>query len=333
MPKILISYQCIRCGYETNRKDHIRKHFYNTQKSCQARLNNIELTDEVKICILENRRYSIPKKQCNLFNQTVNNYHMLNNFLVQMDPHFKLDKFLEYEKLQHLDYEDVLEERFSKRVLRLENGQGKAPYVLDLNSLLNVIDVATKIDSEQLERFSVIFDKKVGRLGIYRGGEWESFIDEIGTRELVSLIKSYYLNTYELYLIKNIHHQESTMNRIILNEHLEIYYKFIAAFDLSPSILGLEDKEVLDQVLVSSNDHFLEERYINLYNKIKQEQKTSDRLQIKKRLSKIVKNNSCHNVDLLNKAILDILKIDDTFKDQLLEHCKLANKDKIDVSL
>lgn len=55
------NYLCIRCGFNTKIKNDIRRHFYNLKKKCPAIKNNIELTDEIKEYILNNRIYFIPK--------------------------------------------------------------------------------------------------------------------------------------------------------------------------------------------------------------------------------------------------------------------------------
>ena len=51
------NYLCIRCGFNTKIKNDIRRHFYNLKKICPAIKNNIELTDEIKEYILNNRIY------------------------------------------------------------------------------------------------------------------------------------------------------------------------------------------------------------------------------------------------------------------------------------
>lgn len=55
-------YTCIRCNYSTNYKSHIQNHFKRV-KVCFAFNNDIELTDDIKQYILQNRIYKIPKKE------------------------------------------------------------------------------------------------------------------------------------------------------------------------------------------------------------------------------------------------------------------------------
>jgi len=54
------NYLCPRCHFSSNDKSAIRRHFYNLQKVCPATKNDIELTDEIKNYILNNRIYKIP---------------------------------------------------------------------------------------------------------------------------------------------------------------------------------------------------------------------------------------------------------------------------------
>ena len=50
-----IPYCCIRCGYTTSQKPDIKKHLYDLKKPCPAIVNKIELTDEIKQDIIDNR--------------------------------------------------------------------------------------------------------------------------------------------------------------------------------------------------------------------------------------------------------------------------------------
>ena len=56
------NYCCIRCGYETDSKSHMHKHLFLKNTPCPQTKNNIELTDEIKQYILDNRIYLIPPK-------------------------------------------------------------------------------------------------------------------------------------------------------------------------------------------------------------------------------------------------------------------------------
>jgi hypothetical protein len=55
-------YSCIRCAYSTNQKTHMYKHLYQLKKTCPGIKNVIELTDEIKQHIMDNRIYKIPEE-------------------------------------------------------------------------------------------------------------------------------------------------------------------------------------------------------------------------------------------------------------------------------
>lgn len=51
-------YQCCRCGYESQRRSCILFHFNDLKKPCPATKQPIDLTDEIKEYILDNRIYN-----------------------------------------------------------------------------------------------------------------------------------------------------------------------------------------------------------------------------------------------------------------------------------
>ena len=55
MPKT--PYTCPRCGYAISHKGSMRTHMYTLKKKCPATVNDIDLTDEIKTWVLENRVY------------------------------------------------------------------------------------------------------------------------------------------------------------------------------------------------------------------------------------------------------------------------------------
>ena len=56
-------YTCFRCGYETKIRNSMNRHLYLLQKTCPGiQHNEIELTDEIKDCIMKHRVYCVPQK-------------------------------------------------------------------------------------------------------------------------------------------------------------------------------------------------------------------------------------------------------------------------------
>lgn len=54
-------YTCCRCNYKTPIKARMVRHLNTLKTICPGTCNNIELTKEIKDCIVENRVYKIPK--------------------------------------------------------------------------------------------------------------------------------------------------------------------------------------------------------------------------------------------------------------------------------
>lgn len=52
-------YLCPRCGYETDHKPSMYNHLYRKKKTCSITIDNIDLTDEIKQYILDNRVYNV----------------------------------------------------------------------------------------------------------------------------------------------------------------------------------------------------------------------------------------------------------------------------------
>lgn len=59
MPRICVPYSCPRCGYSCEKKTDIYNHLYVRKKVCPALQNDVELTDQVKQYILDNKIYKV----------------------------------------------------------------------------------------------------------------------------------------------------------------------------------------------------------------------------------------------------------------------------------
>jgi RNase P protein component len=281
-------------------------------------VNDITLTPDIVQHVLEHRVYHPPKRP------TVINYNTMNNFIGHMDFEEKMGHLLTYRQKRIEDIEDGLEKKFQYRVDRLEGDKFKAGCYLSLDDLLCVVNDVTRVDRENIERFNILFDKAVKRFRLYRCKSWESFLEDIGVRELVSLIKSYYLDAYEMYLVRNLHTDHPTeLNRLKLLEHLEIYYQFISSFDLSPFVVNFTDQEILGHRLVEESENHLAERYLTVYCEQKQRVKPVERNRTKRKIINIVKENTVHNLGELDKILMELLKVDDSFKRQILQSREL----------
>ncbi|GAG03953.1 unnamed protein product, partial [marine sediment metagenome] len=112
--------------------------------------------------------------------------------------------------------------------------------------------------------------------------------------------------------------------------HVDIYYKFLIIFDLMPDIQNCSDTDILGYQLIEGNDEYLAEIYIKIYMEQKKQLKRIEQNQIKKKIIDIVKQNTTENLEKLHRVIMDLLKLDDNFRDELLKSRQLlANTEKI----
>lgn len=300
-------YICYRCGYETNHKQHIKRHLYSLSKQCPGIKHNEPLTDEIKECILENRIYHPPPPPPiqtpeptptpqQIFNQNFNNYNQINAIITKMDPLEKLESIMTHKNTSSLmSLEDSIEQRYEYQITRLENRSFK-DYFLEHHNLIDVIDHVTQSDS--LDNLNIIHDTVCDKLKIYNGAKWDSLLFDQGACELIRCIQSAYLDVYETYLIERYISTPS----LRIKDMLTTYYKFISSFDLEPSI----------------NDETEEELY-DLYKSIESNIKMSEVKRVKKEVHDIIKNNNRKSVIDLNKAVMELMQVDEDFKNKVIQ--------------
>lgn len=317
------NYICPRCNYKSCNKVDIRRHF-NRIKVCPDH-NDIILTDDIKEHVYQHHIYHKPTKPTT--STVINNFNLLSNLVNQLDLYEKLEYLLEYQDKKMVDFEDCLEQRFEHRVNRLESDKFNGGYLLD--DLFGIINDATKIDKSKIENFNIIFDKVIKRFRVYRGKSWSTYLEENGAKEIISLIKSYYLDTYEIYLIRNIHTEKTIdINRIKLKDHLMTYYQFISVFDLIPSIQDQSDMDVLGHRIIEESQYYLGETYVKMYFDLKNKMKSYEKNKIQKRVINIIKENTLLNLMTLNQVILELLKVDESFRTELIKSRQLSNIDE-----
>lgn len=156
---------------------------------------------------------------------------------------------------------------------------------------------------------NLIFDKKLNRLNMYRSDKWDDFLIDVGVQELIRIVKSTYLDICEAYLIKKMtlpayNAFDKNNYRLLINE----YYQFIAFFDLPPTVYQKTDDEI-----IGDNEYSLEDTYMVTYNEIKNKTNKVDRRSMKVKVADIIKRNTLHNIDELNKNIISMIRMDENF--------------------
>lgn len=309
-------YQCPRCGYETERKSNMNKHFHN-KKTCPACFHDIELTTEVKTHVLENRLYKAnevtPQINQNTIHNIVNQYNVFTNIINKMDPVHKVNKYVTYKNMALVNFEQSIENKMARNIRRFQEGS-MSNYTLDRKTIVDIIDKLTAF--KDIEHINLIYDVAPGQLKIFQCGTWKPYTFHIGVEIIVDAIKSSYLDHYEYYMLKKFYITANYREKQECIESLEEYYRFLAAFDLQPAICGCSDHIVLDN---GHEDVFtLETKFMPIYKNVLDGIRYHDVRQIKQRVYDVIKMNSKASNMELNKQLMELIKMDEHFKNSLL---------------
>lgn len=291
----------------------MRRHFMRRLK-CPAQVNDIDLTEEIKQYILDNRFYVIPKQMTSL--QTINNYNIMNNFISNLDPLTKLDKVIKYKNANLIPFDTSIDFRFQDTRLKLENDQGHHAFRDD--DIFGIIDNITKV-SDNVEDFNLIYDSKKSKVMIYESGDWKDMFLLTGLRTIIKTIQDYFWNAYECYLIRKIKTSRQLETRDLLKE----YYVFLASLDIEPFVKNKTDNKILynaddDEYWSSTNeDYYLSDEFSKFFKDVRDGITTRERDKWKQ-LVHMIKKNCQNNVEEVNKLVLSIIKVDDDFKHDLM---------------
>ena len=308
-------YSCPRCGYTTKQKAYMRRHLYHNKKMCPGSKMEVILTDEIKQLILDNRVYHPPNKTTNIINNQINNYNQINNFVSKMDPLEKITKYIEYNNIRLINIDDLIEQTFESNVMKLESKIYK-DFCLDQHSLLEVVDIITSCGS--IEKLNILHDNTSNRLKIYNNGKWDSRVFEHGVMELMQKIQSFYLDYYELFLLKKAY-CGNAFERQCIKERLFNYYKFLVCFELMPVVKNIIDGDVVGS---ESQESTLQDTYHPMFQDIQEKLPLSEANRLRKKIHDVIKTNNKTNMLDLNKNMMDQMKIDEAFQTIVLEKLK-----------
>lgn len=311
------SYCCIRCGYTTNQKSNINRHLYLLKKPCPATQNVIELTDEIKQHILDNRIYHIPEEPKNIINNIIQNNNTINNYIANMDPIEKINKYITFKDMDLVDYGNTIENNLRDKVQLLENK--RCDITMDTNGLLEIVDQVSSLASHNIEDFNILYDDKYNKLKLYEDGSWNESIIISGIKTLLSKIQEFYLDNYEFYLIRKIELNDTGFrNKSKSKELLIEYYKFIGCFDIEPYSKIRSDPEILYDEDSDDESKDISDKYNSLYIKTRDDTKKSYINNTKKQVIEIIKKNSQRNITELNKKVTGLFHMEEEFKNKLL---------------
>lgn len=310
-------YCCIRCNYSTHHRFNMHKHFYKTKKPCPATKNVIELTDEIKQHILDNRIYKIPEEPKNQIINNIQNNNTINNFIASMDPIEKINKYITFKDVELCDYSETIENGLRDKCLLLENKRFNIE--MDTNGLLEIIDQVSSLARNDIEDFNILYDEKYNKLKLYEDGDWTESIIISGIKTLLIKIQEFYLDNYEYYLIRKIeignNYQQKNKSRELLIE----YYKFIGCFDIEPYAKNKSDPEILeDEYADDDGSREIGDKYNSLYIKTRDTTQKSFINNTKKQVIEIIKKNSQRNIKELNKKVTNLFHMEEEFKNKFI---------------
>jgi hypothetical protein len=320
---------------------------FNRQKMCQAKqnINAIELTPEIIKYVLDNRIYHVPTKPTTMpkDNKTiiVNNFNQvnnINNIVAGLDVVEKLEKYMSYTGNELVDLETTIEKKFQKTAKQLDTDYFDS-YFLKEDNLLQMVGKASepfKNDKEPLSTHNMIYDGKLKELKIFDGC-WESMSLELGSKHYLERIQRNFLDSYERYLIRNIHKMDEGQGKNKFREILNEYFTFIGCLGMHPYCEDATDNEILhpldadDDSDADSVDSIarlgfeddtesrtLYEEYYPKYKTIVKGLTNSQKNKIIRQVQDVLKRNSTKNTQELNKKITKLFGMEENFRDILL---------------
>jgi hypothetical protein len=295
-------------------------HLYNLKKICPATKNNITLTDEIKQYILDNRIYKIDKPIQP--QQIINNYQQINNLITNMDLFDKVDKYIKYKNIELPDLDETINDTFLLKSNKLKNNKFKN-FELNLQNIIEIIDEITTIND--ITKLNILYDNILDKIKILCDGEWKLLLIEFGIKDIIDKIQTYYLDSYECYLIRKIKNENILKTKIELQERLYEYYKFLAWFNIEPYIYKKNNNKILFNNNDSEFDKYIDDfsiydEYYDIYRKIISKINKTEQNKVKKGIENIIKKNTKSFIIELNKNILESFKNDEEFKNEFINN-------------
>ena len=144
MPKAE-TFECPRCNYSTKIKRDMHKHLYLLKKEC-ANIKNLELTEEIKQCVLKSKVYhKLPPES-----GTIQNFNILNNYVNGLETLDKLPLFLSYNSKTLMDINDKGEKLHQDAVRKLEEDRTKYPLLIESHKFLEMIDSLVGVNKNDI---------------------------------------------------------------------------------------------------------------------------------------------------------------------------------------
>lgn len=158
-----------------------------------------------------------------------------------MDPVTKLTLYYQSKNIKQISIDTYLKEMFAKRSQRLATNK-MIDFSLSLDDMMEIVDDVTTMC---VEKICIVYDEQLHKLKFFTCGEWKSRLFDGGVKYLMRKIQEYFFDHYECYLLRKITNASSAFEKVVVSEHLEAYYGFIAGFELPPLVAAKSDDQIL----------------------------------------------------------------------------------------
>lgn len=158
----------------------------------------------------------------------------MNTIAPQLSTRERLQKYIEYNQIDHLCLDDNIEEIYRKETFKLKNDQYNYCFQLDIDDLLDIMDQISKSKCDDFSDLNILYDKEENKICLLDDDmEWNVSLVDKAIRIIIDKSQDGYLHEYERYIVKKLH-KESGQLQQELKESLTKYYHFLACFDVQP---------------------------------------------------------------------------------------------------
>ncbi len=347
-PDVPLVYECPRCKLFTKKKGNIRDHF-NRKKPCVALFDNIVLTPEIIEHVLANKKYTppvvtpptpapsttmtaidqVPPAQVsqninngiNQLNQLINSNNTVYNYIINLDTIAKHTELLSYKNVEGMDFESHVDEKYEKtREKFSKEAIGRLHHQIDLKeqNFIDMVYDATISKKKDLSDMCVFYTQQDNRIFIsVGGGTWNEMSCDEGTKTILYALVDYHHQKYEIAIIRFLEGSFPADHATAM-QSLEDYYRFIASFDIPPSIRDKNDTQIMyneddkrydDTILRQDiHNHRIVDKYCDIYMKVSDSITAAQKKVLCKRVLDEIKTTSKKNIRELNNTIMDIVK-------------------------
>lgn len=243
-------------------------------------------------------------------NQKIN----INKLVIQTDSIDKIREVVKYQAMILSGVDITFENTFQNDCEKWIEGSSD---FLGLKKF-DLLDYVNRgVEAQSPAEFNIVHKTNPNRICIYYNGEWESYLEERGVHKVIEHLRLYAFNEYEFYLLKKLH-TALCGRKTQLTICLETYYNFLICFDMSLHAENAEDQYIMGYTIKEDNPKSIEGYAIKLYNDIKQTVTKAEKKKLYKEVLHIIKGSSDNNMAKVNTAMMNILNIDQEFREHVI---------------